>query len=283
VKRHPLVVWLLVGLQLNNDTGYYQNFGHLALYSIGSGVGVAMVGHLLAWLAFLELTSVANANFPPFDGYGNNAVHPSWGASNHPFYAPNGYSYQDGMLEPRAGPSGRAVSNAIFSTNPQPYSSKGLSVMAAAWGQFIAHDMIFTTPASPAEHITIPVPACDAHMDVTCHGHQNLSMHRNAWLAGSGTSTGNPRQQVNAATAFIDASTVYGQMSSREPVVRQPFSCKLLADPVNGVPVNTGSASMAGAGRAALHELRLTGDPRGNENPGLLALHGLMVLEHNRQ
>ena len=39
---------------------------------------------------------------------------------------------------------------------------------------------------------------------------------------------------------------------------------------------------MAGHGRVIQSFQRLTGDPRGNENPGLLAVTGLWVLEHNR-
>jgi len=106
---------------------------------------------------------------------------------------------------------------------------------------------------------------------------------RNAWDVSSGTSSSNPRQLLNKASAFLDGSFMYGNDIARSVEIRSFSQGKLLSDPVNGVPRNSWGLSMAGHGHVSSSSQRLTGDPRGNENPGLLAVNGLWVLEHNRQ
>lgn len=223
--------------------------------------------------------SITSRARPPL----HSAQHPTWGSTGAEFYAPRGYFYEDLVSTPRAGPSARVISNELFGADPKLFNSHGISMVTAAWGQFIAHDMLMTGPASPTENMQVPVPVCDARMDELCTGPHNMSVWRNQWIAGTGTSRMNPRKQQNGCTSFIDASTVYGFTAARTPKLRQPYSCKLLADPVNGAPVNVNGETMAGDSVYPSRKQRLTGDPRGNENPGLLSIQSLFVLEHNRQ
>ncbi len=150
---------------------------------------------------------------------------------------------------------------------------------------------------TPSEKILVPLATCDLH-DNACDGGQNLSISRNAYDPSTGTSS--PRVPLNDASGFLDASTVYGQDSSRQSFIRTFAGGKLKADPTNGVPPNTAAVDMASAGHVDIRSLRLGGDVRYvrfspfgsplseyfacrvNENPGLLAVHGLWVLEHNR-
>lgn len=163
-----------------------------------------------------------------------------------------------------------------------------------------------------AETILIPVPPCDATFDPECLGDRNITFHRARCVASvplicpvpippslltpcalllrspscrydpaSGTSNLNPRRQVNGQTHFIDASVIYGATTARMMQLRLFSGGLLLEDPVNGAPLNARGAPMAGPFRNDAQQ-RLTGDPRGNVNPGLLALQGLFVLEHNR-
>jgi hypothetical protein len=130
---------------------------------------------------------------------------------------------------------------------------------------------------------TRQVTPCDKHWNVGCKTAVNvLTIQRNAIEAGSGVSLGNPRKQLNKATGFIDAGFVYGHTSRRSALLRTFSQGKLHAD-ANGVPRNSWGHKMAGHDRVSQSAQRLTGDPRGNENPGLLAITGLWVLEHNRQ
>jgi len=99
--------------------------------------------------------------------------------------------------------------------------------------------------------------------------------------SNTGNSVHNPRQPLNMQSGFLDASTVYGPNEDRLSYLRTFSGGLLHADPINGCPRNSMGAPMAGHfGNAA--KQRVTGDDRGNMNPGLLVIHCLFVLEHNR-
>jgi hypothetical protein len=83
-------------------------------------------------------------------------------------------------------------------------------------------------------------------------------------------------------TSFIDASSIYGATLERSRILRTFVGGKLISDPINGVPVNIDQLPSASPNHTPLNKQRLTGDMRGNVNPGILSLHGLLVLEHNR-
>jgi hypothetical protein len=179
-------------------------------------------------------------------------------------------------------PSPRNVSNAIFGSPPFSYSSFSLTSVKTAWGQFIAHDVAWSSPDSPVEHLDIPIPCCDPQFDAQCTCSRTQPFARVESDPATGTSAVNPRMQVNGQTAFIDASTVYGFSVDRGRLLRAPSGGKLLSDPVNGCPLNADGALMATGGGLALTKQRLAGDIRANVNPGILSLHCLFVKEHNR-
>lgn len=132
--------------------------------------------------------------------------------------------------------------------------------------------------------MTVPVTACDKWWNPHCQTVvTEISVKRNAWDPTTSTGPSNPRQQVNGASAFLDASFVYGNDDARSADIRAFSGGKLHSDAANGVPRNAWGFPMAGHGHIDSSRQRLTGDPRGNENPGLLAVTGLWVLEHNRQ
>lgn len=66
----------------------------------------------------------------------------------------------------------------------------------------------------------------------------------------------------------------------RLQLLRRYIGGQVFSDPTVGVPANLHGHRQAGHTPAT--QQRLTGDIRGNNNPGLLALHGLFMLEHNR-
>jgi len=167
--------------------------------------------------------------------------------------------YLDGKSVPVSTPNARAISNAIFGQAPHVYNKHSISSLTAAWGQFIAHDLIMTFAHSPAETIQVPLATCDL-LDSTCEGGKNLSVSRNAYDPSTGVSS--TRILLNDATAYLDASTVYGQDSSRQGFIRTFSGGKLKADPINGVPPNTAAVEMGTAGHVDVRDLRLGGDVR---------------------
>src|SRR5205823_3111364 len=91
------------------------------------------------------------------------------------------------------------------------------------WGNFVDHDMSLLKVASPPEELDIAVPTCDLQsdgitkgvFDPKCQGGRLLHFQRS-----NSTTVNGIRQQINANTAFIDASMVYGSDNFRAKAVR---------------------------------------------------------------
>src|SRR5262245_6558574 len=155
-------------------------------------------------------------DFRSITGFGNNVVHPEWGATIDAFGNPvallrmSPAAYADGISAPVVGsparPSPRAISNAIVAqtTEERVLSDRLMAAMIYGWGQFLDHDLDLTTGANPAEPFNVPVPANDPVFT------GDIPFNRSKSVPGTGTSTSNPREQPNEITAFIDASQVYG-------------------------------------------------------------------------
>ncbi|NCY03402.1 MAG: peroxidase, partial [Planctomycetia bacterium] len=157
------------------------------------------------------------------------------------------------------------------------------TAMVYAWGQFLDHDIGLTTGAAPREAMPVAVPAGDPSFDPAGTGTATISMSRSAWDPATGTGTGNPRQQVNSITAFIDGSQVYGSDATRAAALRAFAGGRLRTSAGDLLPFNaTGLPNANDAHRVPDAQLFLAGDVRANENPELIALQTLFVREHNR-
>jgi len=93
---------------------------------------------------------------------------------------------------------------------------------------------------------------------------------------------GNPRQQTNELTSYLDGSMIYGSDETRAAALRT-FSGGELAMSAGGLPpFNTAGLSNANdAHIVADNQLFLAGDVRANENVELSAVHALWIREHN--
>ena len=94
----------------------------------------------------------------------------------------------------------------------------------------------------------------------------------------TGSGIGNPRQQVNVITPYIDASNVYGADAERAEALRGDDG-KLLTSAGNFMPFNTAGLPNAPSTSARLF---LGGDERANENVALTSMHTVFLREHNR-
>jgi peroxidase len=122
------------------------------------------------------------------------------------------------------------------------------------------------------------VPTGDPSFDPNSTGVMTISMSRSAYDPASGTATGNPRQQTNSITAFIDGSQVYGSDATRAAALREFVGGRMRTSAGNLLPFNTtGLANANDAHVVADNQLFLAGDVRANENPELLALQTLFV------
>lgn len=148
------------------------------------------------------------------------------------------------------------------------------------WGQFLDHDIDLTDGVDPPEAEPIAVPAGDRFFDPAGTGNATIRFNRSIYDPNSGLGLGNPRQQINEISSFIDASNVYGSDLERSTALRVlDGTGRLKTSAGNLLPFNDeGFPNAGGSG----DELFLAGDVRANEQAALAALHTLFVREHNR-
>lgn len=220
------------------------------------------------------------------DGTGNNVAHPEWGSTDEQLLRRSTVAYGDGISTPSGAdrPNARLVSN-LLAASPEGgiTNDRDYTAMAYAWGQFLDHDIGLTDGATPRERFSIAVPTGDPWFDPNGTGAMTISMSRSAWDSTTGAGAGNPRQQLNRITAFIDGSQVYGSDTTRAAALREFVGGRLKTSTGNLMPFNTaGLANANDAHVVADDQLFLAGDVRANENPELASLQTLFVREHNR-
>jgi peroxidase len=232
-------------------------------------------------------TSAPTVEVRSLDGTGNNLAHPDWGSTAERLLRTSAPAYADGIAAPAGAdrPSPRLVSN-LLAASPDGgvTNDRDWTAFVYAWGQFLDHDLGLTDTTSPRERFSIAVPAGDPSFDPAGTGTMTISMSRSAFDPATGLGRGNPRQQTNSISAFIDGSQIYGSDATRAAALRT-FTGGLLRTSAGDLPPfnSAGLANANDAHRVADSALFLAGDVRANENPELLALHTLFLREHNRR
>ena len=239
------------------------------------------------------LYPLAAQEYRAIDGRDNNFLFPGWGAAGVQVTTATTVGYEDGISEPAGAdrPNPRFISNMLFAQNTLKDDPRGLSAYAWAWGQFIDHD-ITLTPDHPSESMDISVPPFDVFFDPAGTGTVSIPMHRSVYDPQTGTGVDNPRVHLNAITAYIDASAVYGANEERAGWLRTFAGGRLKVSTGNlppfntttgefGAPIDPAAPAMAMPFPFVQHWF-VVGDERGNENPFLLAMHTLFLREHNR-
>jgi hypothetical protein len=246
-------------------------------------------------LELLEERNLLSAGYRSIDGTGNNLANPQWGSAGTDLLRLSPTAYADGISTPSLAndPSPRVVSDILNNqadpNNPSQdiptVDQNSLSDFGYAWGQFIDHDMDLT-PTSSGELLQILADPNDpSRMG-------NQTFERSSYDPNTGTSTSNPRQQVNAVTSFLDLSQVYGSSAAVADALRTHEGGRLKTSPGNMLPYDNSTyftpAQLAvihmanDSGAVPTQDLFVTGDVRGNENVELTALQTLFVRNHNR-
>ena len=154
-------------------------------------------------------------------------------------------AYDDGYSTPRGGlisptppnptlPNPRAVSNAVVKQLVMAPNSHEMTDWVFQWGQFVDHDLDLTGLASPAENFAIPMPADDPVFHTA-----TMDFQRSKYDPTTGTGVGNPRQQVNEITSYLDASMIYGSDAGRATTLRTLSGGHLKTSAGNLLPLNT--------------------------------------------
>jgi hypothetical protein len=240
------------------------------------------------------------SSFRSVDGSGNNIANPSWGQASTDLLRVSPVAYADGISAPSQ-PNAlnpRLLSNSlnnqsdpIFSgaDNLGPPQSMDLSDFAYVWGQFIDHDMDLT-PDSSGQPFDIPADSTRPNDPM---GPGPESFTRSLFDPNTGTSTSNPRQQINAITSYLDLSQVYGSSQVVADALRTHSAGLLKTSPGDLLPYN----NLTYFTQDQLNALNMNnplypyvpnsilfaaGDVRANENIELTAVQTLFVRNHNR-
>ncbi len=229
----------------------------------------------------MEERLVLSAEFASIDGVGNNLDNPEWGGTYEQLLRLVSTEYADGISAPagedRASP--REISNTVVAQEEATVNDRNLTDLVWLWGQFIDHDIDLTENADPAEPLDIEVPQGDVYFDPQATGEQVIHLNRSLYDESTGDSIGNPRQQLNEITAYLDGSVIYGSDEERAAALRTFEGGLLKTSEGDLLPFNEEGLPNAGGPGANLF---LAGDVRANENAALTAMHTLFVREHNR-
>jgi peroxidase len=239
--------------------------------------------------------------YRPIDEVGNNVAHPNWGVAGADLVRLSPAEYTNGYNSPSLAqdPSPRLISNIVNNqadpANPArdlaTVNQHSLSALGDAFGQFMDHDMDLTLDNGPL--MPIPVPPGDP-----IGGPNDIPLA----FAGSntdpatGTGPGNPAQDVNSVTSYLDLSQVYGSDQATDDALRT-FVGGLMKTSPGGLPpldnttyftpaqlavINASVGGMADAGSLPKSDMFVTGDSRGNETIELTAFQTLFLDNHNR-
>jgi peroxidase len=246
-------------------------------------------------LEILEERSLLSVTgYRPIDEVENNLANPTLGTAGTDLVRVSPAAYADGISAPSlpGNASARVISDLLNNqadpNNPSAdiatIDQNSLSDFGYAWGQFLDHDMDLT-PTNPDELLTILADPNDPSQM------GNQTFERSVYDPATGTSTSNPRQQVNAVTSFLDLSQVYGSTAALADALRTHVGGLLKTSPGNMLPYDNSTyftpaqlaiINMANDAQAVpTQNLFVTGDVRGNENVELTALQTLFVRNHN--
>jgi len=216
------------------------------------------------------------------DGWGNNLAHPTWGMAGTALLRLAPTSYADGVSTPTTSrPNPRTISNLVVAQDESVPNSSGASDITWQWGQFIDHDVTLS-PDNPDEPFPISVPHGDPVFDPTGTGKAVIHLDRSASDPQTGSGRLNPRRPINAITAFIDASQIYGSDEDRAKGLRVNDATGRLKTSHEGRFLPFNEQGLENEGGSELTNLFVSGDVRVNEQIGLIAMHTLFVREHNR-
>ncbi|NEO68084.1 peroxidase family protein [Moorena sp. SIO3H5] len=255
-----------------------------------------------AALGFSMSVPAAAGEFRTINGLNNNPNDPTLGEAETPLLRLLTPAYEDGFNAPRiTGPTGNVLPNPRDISNTIVRQSKSVPNFLRAsdwiwqWGQLIDHDFALNEGGAdrpPEDFMPIPVNPIDIATrkpDPLAESPGFIPFVRVPAAEGTGTGLGNPRQQINELTSFLDGSQVYGSDQVRAEFLRtNDGTGKLKSQIINGeelLPFNTAELPNGNTNRAGAlppEELFIAGDIRANEQIGLTAAHTLMVREHNR-
>ncbi|GAB1610096.1 peroxidase-like protein, partial [Argonauta hians] len=241
------------------------------------------------------LTCDAASPYRSADGSCNNLQFPYLGRSNTPYdrYLPA--LYEDGLNLPRATgtlgnalPGARVVSTAFHTASTEENVNPEFTHLVTMFGVFLNHDLQ-DYPATPGAgdcctnedtDVCYPIALPEDDPYFSQYGRSCMGYTRKLATPPLSCALG-PREQLNAATSFVDASQVYGSDLTRQTLLRTMTGGLMRTTPtadLDLLPQSNTTFCLATEGNFCF----IGGDNRVNVQPMMMSQHTLFVREHNR-
>nr|QQV29407.1 dual oxidase [Kaumoebavirus] len=211
-------------------------------------------------------------------------------------------------------PNERVISNKLLAAgnSSSMFGQRGHNLLWTFFGQFVSHDMgmnarnetddaVFSTPDTNIDAILIPIIEPDDPLPPTVRVESRK--YRIRTLRSLGVIVNGQFEIYSDATPFLDLGPLYGLNAQHADALRAFTSGKLITkDYVNAFSsvigvnaTNTVYDWMPTVADTHINTSRVvdlnqpdgkcfsTGDPRANENIGLLVIHSIFLREHNRR
>lgn len=192
---------------------------------------------------------------------------------SRPEYAGDGFG--DQMLTDTQRSNPRDISNVVSVSLTDTPNARNLSDLTWMFGQFLDHDIdLSLTENGSAANGEAPIRMTDASDPL---GPRPIPFTRSDFVKDDA----GYRQQINAITAFIDGSNVYGSSQATADALRTFSGGRLKVSDGDLLPIDVDGVAID-AGPDGGQGLFSAGDIRVNENVGLSSMHTLFMREHNR-
>ncbi|XP_050443541.1 peroxidase-like [Adelges cooleyi] len=241
-----------------------------------------------------------NTKYRSADGSCNNLKHSTWGKSNTAYKRLLFPDYGDGLSSIKELPNPRVLSNNFVDDGNSPENFKTLAM--ALWTIFVGHDLSHTAVTSMLKTnksvdccsengvklaprhthpscAPISIPADDPFFSSK---HRTCMNYVRSVPAVRPDCTFGPREQLNQATHYMDASMIYGTSAKQSMALRQKSGGRMLIsgdDQISSyMPLHVNASGLCQSG----DKCYVAGDARVNAHPHLTVMHTLWMREHNR-
>ncbi|CAI6343920.1 unnamed protein product [Macrosiphum euphorbiae] len=253
-----------------------------------------------------RVTCNRNAVYRTADGTCNNLRNPLWGSSETPYIRLAEAAYADGNYEVRKQVDGsklprpRQLQLQLFLRKSLDYpDSNNYHLMQ--FGQWANHDISLMPPdtTGPERCCSVPIYEINSNSPYQCqlaieiptndmilsrYGQTCMEFKRAMTAANNFDCPVTPQTPMNQATAFIDASQLYGHKQDTAESIRSFDGGKLKTDIINGhefCPRKKRQGSLICDDRENVNICFEAGDPRLNQHFGLTAYTTMFTRFHN--